>query len=322
MVADDADLTIRQGDTSPALTQAVTDPAGNMLDLTGATVTFVMRELNASAPTVNAAMAISNPTMGIVTYAWSAADTATAGFFMGEIRCTLADGSTYTYPNDGYLTIEIEENLSTPNQSMVSLGDAKDVLQIPASDRSHDAKILRFIRGVQVVVEGQIGPVVRRTFDEWYDGGSTMIRLRRRPTTALGSSPVLNLIACSEYVGPIEWPLAIISSPDQGQMYSCMLDKATGTVVRRTAGGGVQGFPTGLQTVHAVYEAGQAQTPWNIYEGTLELLREHYVQTQQVGFGENLFSDETTDSTSPLGFLVSGKVRQWVAPMRKHPSVA
>jgi hypothetical protein len=315
-----ADLTIRQGDTTPTFTEVLTDQNGNQLNLTGATCTFVMREMYSAAPVVNAAMTITNPTYGIVTYNWSSTDTATAGLYMGEIHVVLSGGGTFTYPNDGYLTIAVEENLLAPNQTLVSLGDAKDVLNVPASDHSHDTKILQFIRAVQVIVEAQIGAVVPRLFDEWYDGGSAAIRLRYRPSTALGTTPLLNLVACSEYIGPIEWPLAIISSPDQGQMYSCMLDVATGTVVRRTAGGAVQAFARGPQSVHMVYEAGQSRMPANVYEGTCELLREHYQQTQQVGApgpGGNQM-----DEHEALGELVSAKVWQWISPMRRHPSVA
>lgn len=317
-----ADLTIRQGDTTPTLTVQILDAGGNRVDVTGATCLFVMRELNASAPVVSAAMTLTDPTYGIVTYSWASTDTAIPGIYMAEVHVTLPGGGTYTWPNDGYLEIGVEENLITPAQTLVSLGDAKDILNIGSDDRTHDAKILRFVRAVQVVVESQGGAVVRRTFDQWFDGGSPYLRLPYRPSTALGTSPVLNLIACSEYVGPIEWPLAIIPSPDLGQMYSCMLDKATGTIVRRTAGGGVQSFAAGPQAVHAVWEAGQAQVPFNIYEGTLELLREHYQQTAQVGAGNAMPGDETTETAEYIGFLVSGKVRQWLTPMRRHPSIA
>jgi hypothetical protein len=315
-----ADLTIRQGDTTPAFTAWVTDQNGNGLDLTGATCTFVMREMYSSAPVVNAAMTLKPPFLGLVTYNWASTDTAAAGLYMAEIHVTLPGGGTFTYPNDGYLTVAVEENLLTSNRTLVSLGDAKDVLLVPASDHSHDAKILQFIRAVQVVVESRVGAVVPRVFDEWYDGGHPAVRLRYRPSTALGTTPLLILLACSEYIGPIEWPLAVISSPDQGQMYSCMLDVPTGTVVRRTAGGAVQAFAGGPQAVHVVYQAGQSQTPANVYEGTLELLREHYQQTQQVGApgpGGN-----QVDEHEAIGELVSAKVMQWISPMRRHPSVA
>lgn len=316
-----ADLIIRQGDTTPALTTVVTDQNGMNLDLTGATCTLVMRELYSSAPVVNAEMTIAGPTYGGVSYNWSSTDTATAGRYMAEIHVLLPGGGTYTYPSDGYLAVEVEENLLTPNRTLVSLGDAKDTLLLPASDHSNDTKILRLIRAIQVIVESRIGAVVPRVFDEWYPGGSVAIRLRYRPTTALGSSPLLNLIACSEYIGPIEWPLAIISSPDQGQMYSCMLDVATGSVVRRTAGGAVQPFAGGPQGVHMVYEAGQSQMPANVYEGTLECLREYFQQTQQVGVpGPGGY--QVPDEHLALGELVSAKVQQWISPMRRHPSVA
>lgn len=316
-----ADLTIRQGDTLPAFPVTILDSSGSPLNLAGATVTLVMRQALSSLPALSAPMTVTNPTAGQVVYNWGASDTANAGLFDAEIHVALSGGGSYTYPNDGYLTVQVEENLLSQNQTIVTLADAKDTLIIDASDKTQDAKILRFLRGMQVVIEAHIGPVIVRTFDEWYDGGTPYVRLIHRPTLAQGADPVMTLMSCSEYVGPIEWPLHVVSTPAQGSLYSCMLDRQTGTVVRRTAGGGVQAFPPMPLSVHAIYQAGLKSVPVNIYEGSLDFLRENFRKTAQVGgFDSMNNSDQVTADV--LGSVLSDRVRQWIGPMKKHPSVA
>ena len=319
-----ADLFIRQADVLPTLSNTITDQSGNPVNLTGASVSLVLRTLMSSEPiTLAGSATVTNAAAGQVQYAWNTADTATAGLYNAEWHCSGGSvGGTYTYPNDGYITISVEQSLNLPGgQLLVSLADAKDVLNIASSDRTHDAKIIRFINAIQVIIENMVGPVIPTVREEWADGGQYAIRVRRRPSSALGTSPLLNLMACSEYRGPIEYSLSIIQSPDFGSVYSCMMD-TYGTITRRSAGGGIIAFPSMPRSVHYWYETGQQTVPWNIYEGTLELLREHYQQTQQMSRGRSAsYLDEDTPTQGVVGYLVSGKVRQWLAPVRKHPTV-
>jgi hypothetical protein len=315
------DLTIRQGDTTPAFTQTITDQNGNAVNLTSATVTFVMRQLSSSTPTVNAAMVITDATAGQVQYNWSTVDTATPGVYMAEIHCVLSGGGSYTYPNEGYLEIEVQENLSNPSQQLVTVANVKDVLNFANTNREHDTKILRWINAVRPVIENLVGPVILTQFEEWHDGGNSFIVLRRRPSTALGTTPYLVLNAISEYNGPIEWPLSIIASPDRGQLYSAQLDAQLGQVVRRTAGGGVQAFPYQPQAVHVTYVAGQSSVPDNVAEATLELIRQNYQHTAQAPRNARGSSSEPPEPP-PMGFFVPGRVRELLGPNRRYPSIA
>lgn len=317
------DLTIRQGDTTPAFTTTVTDQSGDPLNLTGATVTFIMRALSAATPAVNAAMAITDAAAGAVQYSWSSSDTETPGLYMAELHVTLEGGGTYTYPNVGYLQIEVEESLLSPVQQLVTVAAVKDVLNLADLDRIHDTKILRWINAVRPVVERIVGPVIIREFEEWHDGGHYSIVLRRRPSVALGTDPYLLVMACSEYNGPIEWPLSIISSPDQGQQYS-VEPEPNGRLVRRTAGGGVQAFPDTPQSVHVVYQAGQNTVPDNVSEAALELIRVNYQSTAQALRGSSGGGRGGGQPVDPpaTGFFVPGRVRELLQPNRRFPSLA
>lgn len=321
-----ADLSIRQGDTLPVLASTILDACGNALDLTGSSVRLVLRALTSNSPlTLAGTVTITSAATGEVQYAWASADTETPGMYMGEWHVTTSGGGTYTYPNDGYLAVSVEENLTTPGgQLLVSLAEAKDYLGIPVCDRSRDAKLLRFIRGCQPQVESICGPILVTQREEWHDGGQTFVRVRRRPSSGYETTPVLNLIAVSEYRGPIEYTLAIVQDPSFGSVYSCMLD-TYGTITRRTAGGGVMAFPAMPRSVHIWYEAGQSSVPTNVTEGTLELLRVNFQETQQgrprmnaSGFVE----DDEEPKGPPLGFFVPGRVREMLSPTRRAPSIA
>lgn len=318
-----SDLTIRQGDTLPVLTQQILDPFGGVFDLTGCTVRFVMRATNGSTPTVSAAATVLTAKSGTVQYAWSASDTVATGIFAGTFQVTTADSGTYTYPNDGYLEISIEENLTTTGgATLVSLGEARDYLNF-STDKSRDAKLLRFIRAVQPDVEAICGPIIPQQFEEWYDGGQVQITLRRRPSTTYGTTPIFSIQAVSEYNGPIEWPLALIASPDQGQLYSVTFDPRLARLVRRTAGGGVQAFPNMPNAVHVWYTVGQSSVPDNVKEGTLELIRLNFQDTQQgrprAGGGGDIEGGMTGPYT---GFFVPGRVKEMMAPNKRAPAIA
>lgn len=322
------DLLIRQGDTLPALDQSITDSTGKVLDLTGCTVEFVMRAATAIAPTVSAAASITDASLGLVSYAWGPDDTASAGIYAGIFRVTTtSSGATYTYPNDGYLEISIEQNLSSSGgQTIVTLGEARDHINIKTTDKADDAKLLRFINGATPVVESICGPILVTQYDEWHSGGQTFIMVNRRPSNTYGTTPVFEVQAISEYSGPIEWPLALITSPDQGQTYSAMVDPSVmGKIVRRSAGGGVQGFPIGPETVHVVYTAGQSCVPENVRQGTLELVRIRFQRTQRGrprAGGGTYVADDNQPGSEIMGFYVPNEVREMMVPNRRFPALA
>lgn len=311
------DLVIRQGDTTPALTQTILDANGNVLNLSGATVTFIMRSLTATAPQVNATASIVDAGAGKVSYSWAANDTATAGLFQAVFRVTgLSGGGTYTHPNDGYLDIWIEDNLtSDTGQLLVSVADAKDYLGFSSTDRTRDQKLTRFIRAIRPVVELITGPVLPKFYDEWYPGGHHSIVLRHRP--------VLSVQAVSNYLGAVEFPFMIVQDPQHGTVYSCMLDTG-GVVVRRGPGGSFLSFWGGPQAVHIEYTAGLPSIPENVRLGTLELIRVNYQETQQGGrrsFGGVDVVDDIAGERPAMGYLVPNRVREMLQPTRRAPSI-
>lgn len=312
------DFVIKKGDVRPVLSSTLTYADGTTVNLTGASVRFVMRAQTAIAPTTNAAATIVTPTApAVVSYAFTLADSAVTGRFMGEWHVTFADTSLMTFPSDGYLEIVVEEDLVTAGGArLVGLGEVKDHLRIPNSDRTRDTRLLEMIDSAAPIVENLVGPVLQRQVVETYDGGSWFISLRFRP--------VLSVQSVIEYRGPIAYDLTQVANPALGTIYSYMF-QPPGRIVRRTVGGGQTQFPPGADTVFVTYISGMLKTPAHIREATLEMIRENFQQTEQRGRRSNPLSvdDQDPSISMPLtAMYASPRVRSLLTPSRRHPSVA
>lgn len=102
---------IKTNDTSPKLAVTLTNSSGNAINLTGCTARFHMKGYGAPSLKVGAAATITDATNGVVEYEWTGTDTDTAGTYYGEIEITYGDASVETFPNNGYFTIIIKEDL-------------------------------------------------------------------------------------------------------------------------------------------------------------------------------------------------------------------
>lgn len=103
---------IKQNDTSPAMLATLQDANGTAINLTGASVRFHMRTIGSTQTVVDAAATVVTPLSGIVRYNWIAADTDTIGSYQAEFEVTYADASIETFPNDGYIRVEIVDDIA------------------------------------------------------------------------------------------------------------------------------------------------------------------------------------------------------------------
>ena len=314
-------ITIKRGDTTPAVTTSLTDSSGNFVNLTTAsTVKFVMRSQTGTQPKVSANASIVTATTGSVSYTWTSQDTDTAGRYDVEWLVTWASGAVQRFPIQGYQSISIEEDLSTPGGArLVSLEEIRDHLRMSPSDVQFDARLLRLLDGITPAIENVTGPILQRVYqDETYDGGNNFITVRHRPLVAVHS--------VVEYRGPIPYVLTQVPSPDLGTIYSYEFQPG-GRITRRTVGGGVTSFPPGFDSVVITYTAGQSVVPGNVKEATLRMMDLHF-QRQELGGGRafgggsgNMMDDELPKGP-PIGFFMPGVVRELLQPNRRHPSVA
>lgn len=103
---------IKQGNTSPAIGGTCKDADGNVVNLTGASVVFSMRTAVDEVVKIDSvAASIVSATDGTVSYAWAAGDTDTVDRYEGEFTVTYSDATIETFPNEGYLTILISDDI-------------------------------------------------------------------------------------------------------------------------------------------------------------------------------------------------------------------
>lgn len=96
-------FTIKQGDTAPPYA-AVLEVDGVPVDLTGATVKFLMERNRANV--VDAAATIGAGD-GEVSYAWQEGDTDVPGTYLAEWEVTFSDDTIRTFPSNGYSKIKV-----------------------------------------------------------------------------------------------------------------------------------------------------------------------------------------------------------------------
>jgi BppU N-terminal domain len=102
---------LKQGDRLPALSATLQTLAGVAVNLTGGTVRFLMRAKRGDPLKVDAAAVIVDAAAGTVRYDWGATDSDTVGVYQGEFEYSDAGGKKETFPNDGYFTVVITDDI-------------------------------------------------------------------------------------------------------------------------------------------------------------------------------------------------------------------
>ena len=108
---------IKQHATAPAWVYDIQDDIDatpSAVDLTTATgVEFRMRITGTTgAPQVTGTMEITDAANGRVTYDWATGDTALVGTYDVEHAVTWGDGTVEVFPNVGYETVIVNDDLS------------------------------------------------------------------------------------------------------------------------------------------------------------------------------------------------------------------
>ena len=308
------DYTVKQGDTKPIISTTFIDQTGAAVNLSGATVQFVMRAITANNPSTNAAATVVTPASGTISYTWTTQDTAIAGSYMANFVATFGDGSVLTFPSDGYLEVLVEENLTTTGGArLITLGEVKDYLRIQTTDKTRDAQLIRMIDGLTPVIEHICGPILQRQYvDDPYDGGWYFIEVRNRP--------IIEVQQVVEYRGAIAYNLQQVAEPDLGTIYSYMLE-TPGRIVRRASGGGFTLFPPGPGAVRVTYTAGYQQVPRNVRDAVCELVRIPVQQTQTGRPRGGPMAADQEEGRQIMGFLIPGRVEEMLGPNIRFPAI-
>lgn len=115
-MAADPDFRIKRGDTLPALTTTLKDAAGAPIDLTNVTTVTLLAQKNTGGTALSRACVKESPqTSGKVTYTFVTADWNAGGFTVGryniEWELVYSTGAKLTIPTDGYLVLQVGQDL-------------------------------------------------------------------------------------------------------------------------------------------------------------------------------------------------------------------
>jgi hypothetical protein len=104
------DVTIKRGDTRHAIRATLKNNAGNPVDLSGCSVFFHMSPLG-RPPTISRQVDVHDAEAGEVWVVFAPGETDVSGVYRAEFRVTYGDGRRETFPNDGYMNIQILSDL-------------------------------------------------------------------------------------------------------------------------------------------------------------------------------------------------------------------
>ena len=106
----DGTVTIKRGDTRHAIQAILKDVGGNPVNLTGCETSFVIAPRLKPA-IINRAAHVESAEAGEVWIVWEPGDTDVSGMYRAEIKVIYPDGRRETFPNNGYISIHIINDL-------------------------------------------------------------------------------------------------------------------------------------------------------------------------------------------------------------------
>jgi len=95
----DKRFTLAVGQRLPALRVQLLSERGQPIDITGATVTFSMKDRSGAYAVQAGGASVENANEGIVSYAWTVAAVDMAGVYFGQFTITIG-GVAYLVPNN------------------------------------------------------------------------------------------------------------------------------------------------------------------------------------------------------------------------------
>ena len=186
-------------------------------------------------------------------------------------------------------------------RGLISLQDAKDALNIPATSTSNDDELRLFISAATQVIEYLAGNILSQSVSDTFDGGYSTVLLTQQPINSVTSVT--------------ENGVTLPASA-----YSTNLTAGT---VSRIIGNTWYAFLPGKQNVTVTYSTGSAIVPASVQLAARELVR-HWWQFGQQGqrpaFGTNAIAE--FDGLMVAGYAIPNRVVQLLAPHQGIPGMA
>jgi len=186
-------------------------------------------------------------------------------------------------------------------RGLISLQDAKDALNIPASSTSNDDELRLFVSAATQVIEYLAGNILTQTVSDVFDGGYSTVLLTQQPINSVTS---------------------VTENGTTLPAASYAVNLAAGTV-SRIIGTTWYSFLPGKQNVTVNYSTGSAIVPASVQLAARELVR-HWWQFGQQGnrpaFGASTIGEY--DGIMVNGYAVPNRVIQLLAPHQGIPGMA
>ena len=104
-------INIKQDDTQPAMKVRLKNASGNAVNLTNATVQAAIQHYSKPVIKFLRSAYVADAATGEVWLIWQPEETQVTGLYRIEFRVVYQDGNRETFPNDGYLLVNILERI-------------------------------------------------------------------------------------------------------------------------------------------------------------------------------------------------------------------
>ena len=288
-------MAVDLGDVYP-LAVNVTDNTGVAANATACTVTVTLPDLTVVTP------AVTNTVTGTYTASFP---TTLVGHH--DVRWVATGTNACTYSD--------EFNVAPADLGgVISLADAKAGLGVTGTSKDEDIRSV--IQAATPILEDLVGPILRVTRVETYDGGTSQINLLWAPIISItsivesyGSTYTRTLTAQDIFAG---------TGTDA---YGYTVDLTTGIVTRRASGVAMP-FANGKRNIQITYVSGRTNISGNILLAARRLIRHLWMQEQQSFRPNVLAAPDPNLPKTPSGFAVPRSVIELCAADTRPPGLA
>lgn len=281
-----------------ALIFKTTDATGSPANVTTAVLTVTLPDGTSVTPAVGVASPVG-------TYTTAAPYIASqAGMYRVSWAGSGTNAQAYT---------DVFNVMAADPRFLISLADARLGLNLPATNTMKDGDLRTYIAAATPIMEDLVGPILRSTRVETYNGGATQIALRWAPLISI-SSIVESYGSTSSHTLTVE----DLFGGSASDAYGYTADLVTGMVTRRASGVAVA-FMAGRRNIQVTYVSGRTVVAGNILLATRRLIR-HLWQSEQQGYRPAMSGPDALAAT-PSGFAVPRAVIEMVADSQRAPGL-
>jgi hypothetical protein len=281
------------GDPIP-LTFTVRDANGDPGNATACVLTITLPDMTTVTPAVTGGQGVYTPDVPYL--ATLPGRHAVSWVATGVNACTSSDVFNVLPADPGFI---------------ISLADARRGIRLVGNVNDEDLRDL--LADVTPLMEYLVGPILRKTRVETYDGGSVQIDLLGAPLISVTS-------VVESYGSNYQRTLTVqdIFAGSSLDAFGYTVDLLSGTVTRRSAGAAVP-FVEGKRNIQVTYVSGRAVINGNILRATRYLVR-HLWQIEQQRVP--LVNGQPEPTTYILGYAVPNAVIEMCGGDISGPSVA